>query len=503
MTASAPRASPFYFKHGLILATVACLLYFVGRARCPGEWDSFDYLKQIATHRLSDLGFGRPFFIGYNIVLWETTRKIFGLAPPQVESVVLCGILILGAAAVLVFSNFARHVVPPRATTMAALGFMLSPLYAFYSGYVMTEVPMLLLLLAAAMVLWDPDGKGGPWRDIVAGLLYGLAFGVREQALTMAGAFLWILWVRRRGPAARLYSLYRFALSFVAVALSPILLLYLQDPAAFLRRIETWLRAIPRGGVHFWKNVQASLLYAFLSCPAAWLSMLGAGGYRLTRGRAEKPGSMLSAAAGSQTGPSAPGSNKTSVAVPLWGFLCCFALPLVVLWRDADVQIHPRYLLILLPASVVFCATLYHRWAAVPRAALVWTLLHVLVFGLAQVVIQPLSLLLCEKKEFALLVREKVPGDALLVAGAYSPAFDYYRALGERPRWSILWSGWGWSRERAAAAISEALLRNEPVYLCDGPYAWLFFEDERLDLHYILLRYRKETVAPGLLRIER
>src|SRR5207247_6463854 len=83
----AARKTPL--DHGLWLTIIACLLYFAGRAPFAGQWDSFDYLKQIATLRLSDLGFGRPVFIAYNIALWETMRKVFGLVPHQLEAVAM------------------------------------------------------------------------------------------------------------------------------------------------------------------------------------------------------------------------------------------------------------------------------------------------------------------------------------------------------------------------------------------------------------------------------
>jgi hypothetical protein len=78
---------------------------------------------------------------------------------------------------------------------------------------------------------------------------------------------------------------------------------------------------------------------------------------------------------------------------------------------------------------------------------------------------------------------------------------DYYRGVGDRPQWRILWSGWDWKKEQAATQIAGAWARNEPVYLCDGPYAWLFFEAERLDLHFILKESNKEVIAPGLTRV--
>ena len=67
-----------------------------------------------------------------------------------------------------------------------------------------------------------------------------------------------------------------------------------------------------------------------------------------------------------------------------WGALCCLALPVASLWRDADVQIHPRYLLVALPAALVLCAGLYRRWFPSDGAAAVWAVeqpLDKLVFG--------------------------------------------------------------------------------------------------------------------------
>ena len=177
--------------HGLWLTIIACLLYFAGRAPFAGQWDSFDYLKRIATHRVSDLGFGRPVFLAYNIALWETLRKMFGLGLHRLEVVAMAGTVLLGGIGMWLFLCLARKLLPPRVAQMAALGFLLSPLYAVYSGYVMTEVPMLAALLAAAVLLWDSEAGGG--KDLAGGALFGIAVGIREQGATLAGAFLWIL----------------------------------------------------------------------------------------------------------------------------------------------------------------------------------------------------------------------------------------------------------------------------------------------------------------------
>jgi hypothetical protein len=455
-----------------------------------GQWDSFDYLKQIVTHQFSDLGIGRPVFIGYNIILWELVSKVFRLPALEVESVVVIEIVVLGGVGVLLFDRLARRILPVRAARLATVGLLLSPVYALYSGYVMTEVPMLVTAIAAAAVLWGAEPGPRVGREVLAGLLFGVSVGIREQAVTLAAAFLWILWVRRLDFSSWVRSSLRFGVASVLVIVAPVALFYLYDPSRFMQRTRVWLSILPTGEVHFWENVQASLIYTFAICPAAWLALLSAGTWYLWR-RLRGAGRPLAA-----------GGEAGQIPSPLVGFTCCLFIPLAILWRDADVQIHPRYLLVVLPASLILCAWLYHRWTGTTRAAVRWAVLQLVVFGVAQAGMQPLRQLQAEKRDYAQMVRSLVPGEALLIAGGYSPILDYYRGLRDRPGWRILWSGWIWDREKAAAEIAQSWARNEPVYLCDGPAAWLYFEDQRLDLYYILRGSRSEEVAPGLTRVE-
>ena len=461
-----------------------------------GQWDSFDYLKQIVTHQFSDLGIGRPVFIGYNIILWELVSKVFRLSALDVESVVVIEIVVLGGAGVLLFDRLARRILPVRAARLATVGLLLSPVYALYSGYVMTEVPMLVTAIAAAAILWGAEPGPRIGRELLAGLLFGISVGIREQAVTLAAAFLWILWVRRLDFASWVRSALRFGVASVLVIVAPAALFYLYDPSRFMQRTRVWLGILPTGEVHFWENVQASLIYTFAICPAAWLALLSAGTWYLWR-RLRRTGRPLAAGGG----PLSAG-DAAEIPSPLLGFICCLFIPLAILWRDADVQIHPRYLLVVLPASLILCARLYHRWTGTTRAAVRWAVLQLVVFGIAQAGMQPLRQLQAEKRDYAQMVRSLVPGEALLIAGGYSPILDYYRGLRDRPGWRILWSGWIWDREKAAAEIAQSWARNEPVYLCDGPAAWLYFEDQRLDLYYILRGSRSEKVAPGLTRVE-
>ena len=176
----------------------------------------------------------------------------------------------------------------------------------------------------------------------------------------------------------------------------------------------------------------------------------------------------------------------------------CLVVPIATLWRDADVQIHPRYALIALPAAAILSAALYRRWAPSKRAIVVWAVLQVLAFGAVQAGNQPYRNVQFEKRDFARLVRDTVNGPALLIAGGNSAAFDYYRSIGLRPQWRIVWSGWDWSPEKVRAVIQDAWDRREAVYLCDGPSTWLNLEGERLDVEFLLRDCIKQQVAPGL-----
>jgi len=269
-----------------------------------------------------------------------------------------------------------------------------------------------------------------------------------------------------------------FGVAALGLILAPILPVFLADPAAYLHALQIWLQSIPMGPAQFGRNFQASLLFGFALCPAAWLAMAGS----LVAGKSSR-------------------DRKADRASWVIGIFLALVFPLAALWRNADIQLHPRYTLITLPAATLLCAGIFARSRLSVRRPRSWLLLHVVVFALAIAPIQWFRNIQREKKEFALRVREQIPGPAFIVAGAYSPIFDYYRAVGDRPEWEVLWSGWAWKRSDAARAIDSALARGKTVYLCDGPWAWFYFEDQRLDLHVLVQEFRQEKVSEGLHRI--
>ncbi len=474
-------------RYRIVLPLAAFYLYLAGSAPYLGQWDSFDYLKQIVTHQLSALGIGRPVYLGYNILLWESMRRIFHLHPLQVEIVAMAGTVVLGVLGVVLFQRLARMILPFPACSMAALGFAISPVYAIYSGFIMTEVPMLVALIASALVLWNPGDRHPVLRDVAGGIFFGMAVGIREQALTLGAAFLWILFVRRTTAASRLRAILCFSVAAGAVILTPALAFYFYDPAAFLERTRTWLHAIPMGSVQFRSNAEASLLYTFILCPGAWFALAVAYIYRIAGRR--------------RAGTADPAIPSDSIPHPVWGFLCCLVLPVAVLWRDADVQMHPRYVLLILPAALIFCASLFKRWIPSKRGLLVWAVIQVLFFGTAVAAFAPFRETQTKKMEFARRMRESIPDGSLIIAGNYSPVLDYYRGIGERPGWQVQWSGWEWNPDAVEARIRDAWANHVPVYLSTDPPGWSYFERELLDLHFMLKDCRKEQIVPNLYRV--
>ncbi len=477
----------------IVLPIVAFYLYLAGSAPYIGPWDSYDYLKQIVNHQASDLGIGRPVFLGYNILLWESAKRIFGLSAAHVGVVVLGGVVLAGALGVFLFQRLSRRLLPPPAARMAALAFAISPVYAVYSGYVMTEVPMLAALLASALVLWQSPAKRLILCDILGGVFFGLAVGIREQALSLAGALGWIIWRRRVDKSCRLCSMARFGVSSLITILMPALFFYLQDRAGFFERTSTWLSALPLAPGQFKDNVQASLLYMAAMCPGAWLAVAGAGIARLLTGK--------TGCAAEESASRGTFIRSGSIAKPALGLITCLLLPVAVLWYDADVQMHPRYLLVVLPASVIVCTYLFDRWFSSKKGPITWAVIQVAFWGIALLALSPYRQVQTQKIEFARVIRDSITHEGLLIAGNLSPVLDYYRAIGERASWRILWSGWKWDPVTVEDAIGHAWTDGVPVYLSVNPSGWSYFEKEFLDLQFLLRASRREQIAPMLFRI--
>jgi hypothetical protein len=88
-----------------------------------------------------------------------------------------------------------------------------------------------------------------------------------------------------------------------------------------------------------------------------------------------------------------------------------------------------------------------------------------------------------------------------LIAGNYSPMLDYYRGIGVRPQWQILWSGWDWNPLAAEETITKAWANHVPVYLSEDPLGWRYFETEYLHFHLFLKNHKREFITSRFFRI--
>ena len=228
-------------------------------------------------------------------------------------------------------------------------------------------------------------------------------------------------------------------------------------------------------------------------CPGAWFAAAGAGLYSLFRRRTAGSG----AGEGGCTARDQPGFLPN----PVFGAVACLVVPIAILWRDADVQIHPRYVLVALPGSLIFCVSLYQRWFKSTRGPVIWAAAQILVFGLALAALSPYRQAQTRKMEFARLVRDSVLDDGLLIAGNLSPVLDYYRGIGVRPAWQILWSGWDWDARAVETAVRNAWANGVPVYLSRNPLGWSNFESEFLELQFLLKDSRQEQAVPMLFQV--
>jgi 4-amino-4-deoxy-L-arabinose transferase-like glycosyltransferase len=111
---------------------------------------------------------------------------------------VVCGTLLIIPAYVLVRESYGR-----RAASLAALLVVAYPELTDVSTLVMTEATYTLLLTTAVVVTWHAARSRGTTSALLSGLLFGLAYLTRPEALCYAPLVLIVLWaavLARGGP---------------------------------------------------------------------------------------------------------------------------------------------------------------------------------------------------------------------------------------------------------------------------------------------------------------
>ena len=368
---------------------------------------------------------------------------------------------------------------------MAALALAVSPVYAIYSGFIMTEVPMLVALIASALILWKPSDRHPLWQRY-RGRNTFWPCGRHPGAGADAGRRLSVDSLQRGGSnSCRLRSTLWFGIAAAIVILAPAVAFYLYDPAGFVERTKTWLHAIPMGSVQFRNNMEASLLFHFRDLPRRLAG----------RRRRRDPQSIHEKNAPDSVEQDAPAHSNPASDLGnslLPGIAYRHSLARCGCADASALCAHsPACFGDSLRIVVQTLGPLQARARGVGYV-------QVLFFGVAMAAFSPYRQTQTEKMEFARLMRDSIPGPALMIAGNYSPILDYYRGIGVRPEWQIVWSGWDWNARAVEARVGESWNNRVPVYRSTDPPGWSYFERELLETYFILKDCRKERIAPHL-----
>jgi len=182
---------------------------------------------------------------------------------------------VFGVLSVLTLYQLARAVAGAGAGLFAAALLSVSPLEVRSAHFVSPDVLVGTALLA---LLFLAQREGGPWDEVLAGMLLGAATAVKYTGLILAPAIgTWLL-VERRPPRSALRVALAAALTFAAAA--PYALLSLSDQGTGLRSgLETYYgqesdrnRFIQEGRSSFLQVVE--LIAAPLGPPATILAFL-------------------------------------------------------------------------------------------------------------------------------------------------------------------------------------------------------------------------------------
>ncbi len=425
------------------LAAGAFLLYCSLRDPFIGQWDSFDYAWRAVRHQFSPLGLGRPVFALINVATWEAAR-LFGLNPDQAWRALQVVPLVLAALGLAFQYRLVSRLA--GAARAALLLLALSPSYVVYSGYVMSEIPMLFFLMLALDLMHKGAIEGSRTLLVASSFVLGMAVGTREQA-AMLVPFLLFIMLNASGRLGRALALALGPALVVVIGTASLAAALTDDYAA---RFYRWFSVVAPAERFEPERGLVVLAYGFAGSPIASGLCVAAAVDALKRR-------------------------------DLWfnGFLALGILfPLVVLVLNPDSHLHPRYEMIALPAMTAGAGMFAARAVAQVearewRGLLLLGLGSILVLLIATVgFIQPARRQAQGDREFACFLARELPPGAVIIAGRQTPALHYLQGIGVRPDWRIISSGWDWPGQRLALQVRTGLEEGKRVYICGEARGW-------------------------------
>lgn len=428
-------APPVPWRPAALFALAALAACWAGPGG-PVYWDSFGYVAQSLWGRVGGLALGRPLFVlvAHGVA---TAWLHLGGSPWSLEPLLRHGVIAVSALSAPLTASLAGAAgLDDDERFAAGLAVALSPAALHTFDAVMTDGPSLTFALAACVAMTRPS-RGAA---LLAGVLWGMATGLREQAvaqgLTLA---MLLLATSRRDVWARGVC----ALGAWAVATALPVAWFATHQPGYAAQVRAW------GAAMATERQQHPYGARDLAAAVGWLVAYGP--------------VMLAAAAVAWRRDRARWWSPWRVAgAMVWPA----TVQLALLCFYQDISYSPRYLLsavpgaLAIPAGVVLARWLRGRWA---WAAMVLPVL------LAGPVLRARVAPFRAAVEALPAALRNVPSGSLVVTGQVCPAVVLTEALdaagGSTKRYLRMCPGWGWPADPTARL--DAALREGRVVVID------------------------------------
>jgi 4-amino-4-deoxy-L-arabinose transferase-like glycosyltransferase len=478
-------------------ALIALMFAILFRDPFAGDWDALDYTALALRGMPSPMLLGRMLFIFANRLAFEIAHALFNLPKEQAYALFKWLVIIESPLVVILVWQFTRRLTNrAQVATLAALLVALSPIFIFYSGQAMTEIPSLLLLLVALIIHLRGLQERRAALVVAGAALLGLGVNVRELAL-FYGAWLVIapivfsfknqaglgvyesrslgvsgetlfdsetprpkdsetllIRVRQHSSAADFPLILISCLVFCICAFLPFAVWFAFD----IKNYRAWWLAWHETSVIEQSfhpvalaNFKTLFLYFFITAPLILLVVPFALFDEWRR-------------------------NHGSVLLALGAFGLCVNLMLILHY---SVTINPRYMLTGLPALAPLAASfLLHRAERFfQNAKRAFASIVILIF-IINIIVGALCLPAARhahahhQMTAEYLKRlQLLPSNAVIIAGGQSVAIGYWRGLGAG-EWETISTGSGFPNGHLRETIENYLRANRRVFLDADPRLW-------------------------------
>lgn len=391
----------------------------------PVYWDSFGYVIQAITNRAGGLMLGRPAFVLLSHASVGAWRALGG-SLTSVEPLLRAQWMFVSAIAAPALAIVAHRAgASARASLLAGLMLALSPSVAHASRAVLTDGPSMAVSLVAMAIALGATKRASISRMCLAGLVLGLAVGMREPTVAHLAALVAFAVLASHRRLALAAAAVVSTLSSVAVGVA----WFTVHQRSYLSALSGWGRSMAA------ERAQHAYSVRDFAIAIGWIAASGLVplvGLALARSRGWR----------------FPGDNR-----PLAVLVALGALQLGALVFYQDIAFSPRYLLTALPTGLFLpCGLALDALWTRPRsrnALLIAMVLGALIAGPAMRRAEaPLRTgLRALPSQLASL-----PTNAAIVTGQLCPAVVYHRELARlgaptgasTPAWVQVCPGWRW-----------------------------------------------------------